>query len=348
MNKKFTTTLLTILTATLTLSAQVTLTKSSHSMQIGDALIIKTITDTISAGEAGANQTWDFSKAKYNGDFLINYNQNTDTDMGMSGYALACTENGERTSFCQITDDSKLYYGMKTEKVTIKFDEPLKELAFPFSYGSELSTEMKGAYIEDGYSNPITGTSTVKADGYGTLILPNGVKLENVLRVAIVRDYNHETHGLPYHMVVKQYAFYCKESRYAVMQIKDASMKCDCGCNGREYRAYFNPNVTQASNCTKPIVENSSSIKHKFTYKEYPNPFTDDITVEYQLFEAAKVKISVLDLNGKMMKVLQNKKQEEGSYTVTDKIDGKGAQNLILQIKVGDQVYNEKLIKKHE
>ncbi len=349
MNKKITSTLL-ILATSLSLSAQVVLTKSSHGMQIGDALILKTISDTISAGEGGANQTWDFSGVKYGDDFLIDYNENTDPDMGMSGYALACSENGERTSFCQITDNSKLYYGLKTSDVTIKFDEPLKELAFPFSYESEISTEMTGTYIdESGYANPITGTSTVKADGYGTIILPNGVKLENVLRVAILRDYKHETHGSPYHIVVKQYAFYSENSRYAVLQIKDATMKCNCGCNGKDYKAYFNPNVSALSkNSSQSESGNISSDQKVLTYNVYPNPFKEDISIEYKLYKDAKVKISVLDLNGKEVKVLQNKKQEEGSYFITDKIAGKGAQHMILQFKVGDKVYNEKLIKKHD
>ncbi|MDP9230446.1 MAG: T9SS type A sorting domain-containing protein, partial [Bacteroidota bacterium] len=47
-----------------------------------------------------------------------------------------------------------------------------------------------------------------------------------------------------------------------------------------------------------------------------PNPFTTKTTLRYRVETSAHVSIVVFDAQGKMVKVLSNKKQEAGIYTV--------------------------------
>ena len=46
-----------------------------------------------------------------------------------------------------------------------------------------------------------------------------------------------------------------------------------------------------------------------------PNPFSDNSVIKYRLDEAAQVNISVYNAEGKVMKVLVNKKLNAGFYT---------------------------------
>lgn len=325
-------------------SAQTVLTYANNAMHPEDVLSLKTL-DTISAGNAGANQTWDYSKAKTGADFVINYNTNPG-QVYIPGNAFACNENNERNSYFQITRDKKLFYGLSTATVDIRFDEPLAELSFPFQYQSEIAGPMNGTYTEGGVSSRITGTYKTLADAWGTLVLPNGVKLKNVLRVKSTRDYKHDIMGTAYDISVTRYAFYSKNSRYAVLQIKEATLKCDCGCNSTEYGAYFNPSVRDE--CEKVESSKPAANKTKFEYKAYPNPFEAEIRIDYKLDAYAKVEISVLDLQGKEIKKVEENEKGAGAYSLLVNLDGGHSQNYILQMKVNDTLYTEKLIKKQK
>lgn len=342
MNRKITFGILLIQAFSLSLSAQTVITYKTHAMTQGDVLSLKQI-DTISPGNAGPNQVWDYSSAKVVSDFVINYNANSNADWNIPGDAFACDENKERTSYFQMTATQKLYYGLTAKTAKIIFDTPIVELSFPFAYNDEANGVMKGSYTENTLTAPINGTYTTKADAWGTLILPNGVKLHNVLRVKSVRDYNHEANGSMYHVVATRYAFYSAYSRYPVLQIKSATSTCECGCNGKEYAAYFNPSVKEET-----IVAPKEKCDPKITYKVFPNPFDKDFELDYKLTGTAKVKICILDINGKTVAILQDKQQEEGSYSLTKDLGSYAAMNYILQIQVNDQVYTEKLIKKNQ
>lgn len=343
MIKRFTLVCLLTQALFLSASAQTVITYAGQAMREGDVLSLKVISDTIKAGASGANQVWDYSKAKTTTDFVINYNANN-SQVAIPGNAFACNENNERTSYFQITPQKKLYYGLSTSKVEIRFDEPITELAFPFAYQSEINGLMKGSYTEGGITSAIDGTYKTVADAWGTLILPNGVKLKNVLRVTSTRDYKHDVMGTPFHIVVTRYAFYVSNSRYAVLQIKEATMKCDCGCNSREYSAYYNPNVK--AECAKPEEPESTVAQAKFEYKVYPNPFEKDVRLDYTLKANASIKIVVLDLQGHEVKTVAEEQKTAGSYSQYLNIEGSHSQNYILQMKVNNAVYTEHLIKK--
>lgn len=342
MIKKFTFVFLFLQAILLTASAQTVISYSAQAMRQGDVLTLKTL-DTISAGNAGANQVWDYSKAKIGADFTINYNENPG-EVYIPGNAFACNENGGQTTYFQITPQKKLYYGLSTPTVDIRFDEAIEELSFPFAYGSETKGDMKGTYSQGGITSPINGTYKSVADAWGTIILPNGVKHKNVLRVKSTRDYKHDVMGTPFHITVTRYAFYSSNSRYAVLQIKDATLSCECGCNSKEYAAYFNP--AAKAECAKPEQTETAASKPKFEYKIYPNPFEKELRLDYKLQSAAKVKISVVDLRGQAIKVFEEAEKAAGSYSQFIEIEGAHSQNYILQMQVNDVLYTQSLIKK--
>jgi hypothetical protein len=55
--------------------------------------------------------------------------------------------------------------------------------------------------------------------------------------------------------------------------------------------------------------------------KTYPNPFTDNTTIQYQLRSAAQIKLAVYDVKGNQVEVLVNKVHDAGSYS--EQFDGK-------------------------
>lgn len=339
MKRNFTLAFLVLQTISFSLLAQTVLTRSANELQVGNQVTLTRI-DTVSPGSEGPNQVWDFSSANTFEDYVINFNADGAKPNTAFSKNFACVENNERTNYIQITPTQRLYYGTSTEKGVIKFDQPLVELTYPFAYGSEVKGAMNGTFTRDDFTVPITGVYSVKADAWGTLILPSGMKLDNVLRVTSIREYDQEFLGSDYHYTVKRYAFYAPGLRYAVLQIKDVVFDCiNCACDGKEYKAYFN------AEAKSDATEEDASTAH-FRYKVYPNPFESVMKIDYSIEATAKIRMSLVDLMGREIKVLLNKTQDAGVYSISNDMSGYHASNLVLRMQVNDIVYTEVLIKK--
>ena len=77
-----------------------------------------------------------------------------------------------------------------------------------------------------------------------------------------------------------------------------------------------------------------------------PNPFANSTTIQYQLKKAAQVTLEVYDVQGKVVKVLVNKKLNAGSYTETLYGSGLGAGVYFVKIsKDGAVTQTVKIVK---
>jgi hypothetical protein len=309
----------------------------------GDVLTLKTL-DPISEGNSGPNQVWDYSNASIGADYTINYLLDNNTSYSQ-GKAFACDQNGVTTPYYQITSTQKIFYGISGANFAVKLTKPMVELAFPFAYNDQLKGELEGTYTLGSTAYPLSGEYTITADAWGKLILPNGVQFDKVLRVKTDYTYQFDINGIKYEQHSVKYAYYSVCSRYALLQIITTDMECGCGTTNTTTNkvVYFNPNAL-------PVLENTvaekQSEKGYFTYKIYPNPFENTINLTYQLKAADKVKVVVLDLNGKEIAVLENSQKEKGEYSLATTFSSTQAQNYILLIQVGEKIFTEKLIQK--
>jgi hypothetical protein len=87
---------------------------------------------------------------------------------------------------------------------------------------------------------------------------------------------------------------------------------CDCNDNNARTSA---PNVPQMQMAKK---QNSTLglATAEMNLMAYPNPSSRNNTFKYSVDAASKVKIMIHDLNGKLIKVLADKTQEAGVYTI--------------------------------
>lgn len=328
------------------LNAQTILTHSTHAMKKGDILNLNRVS-YVDPGEEGANQLWDFSNAEILDNYVINYNEDVTLRSNRpAGTSFLCSENETRKPYFQITPTQKLYYGVDGPYAQIKFEEPLVDMVYPFVYGNEITGDMNGTYTNshDGKTTVIEGKYFTKADAWGTLILPNGKRIDNVLRIKSVRDYNHELYNTLYYITVTRYAYFAPSSRYAVMQIQEVEYKCDCACNSYEKMAYFNP---EATNQPMPAYATASKLKNQqeINYNVYPNPVRNSFTLNYTLTEGSNVNVSLLDISGKEIKNIRNGYQNAGSYSINENIEDITNGVLILRLQIDDKVYTEKITK---
>jgi hypothetical protein len=259
--------------------AQPVILNSAHFFTAGYTSPIYTATYNISAGSAGAAQTWNFSTVPFTLLGAVNA-----ADVSTSTYRASYpTAN---VLYTATTGTNTLYYYFDTttsglyeitDAITspgIGNDfspKPMQLLQFPFHYQDSVSSTFQKV---GGNLN----TEWVVYDGYGTLILPYNT-FSNVVRVKIV------------HPTATIYYWYTLNPLTIVLSHNTAT------------------NAFSATNPTLTGVEKFDS--QNSTLHIYPNPAQNNFTIEVSTNE--KQTLQLFDINGKL--ILQQSIQ---SNTVID------------------------------
>lgn len=148
--------------------------------------------DNISVGQSGKNKTWDFSLLiKKEGEQLTEEMiapDETDLKSEFPDANLVEKHSDGRLVFMKkMTTENYLVGFVDTESgLKINYLKPMIFAKRPLKYGDKYGGEYEVEYSTRGMDFKGKGTISIVADGYGTLILPNG-KYENVLRVKITQ-----------------------------------------------------------------------------------------------------------------------------------------------------------------
>lgn len=170
--------------------AQPTLTAAGCSPVIG------TTTTSVSnagfaQGAAGANQTWNFASVGNTGSTTSQYIAVGSAPNGaqFTNSNLASSGNGAY-AFYNSTSNALTLNGIVSPSggPVITYSNGEDGLRFPFTYGNSY-TDTWAATFTSGVAFFRTGSTTVTADGYGTLITPQGT-FTNALRIHFVQTYH--------------------------------------------------------------------------------------------------------------------------------------------------------------
>ena len=83
---------------------------------------------------------------------------------------------------------------------------------------------------------------------------------------------------------------------------------------------------------------------HTVLEQNYPNPFNPITKIHYRLYETHRVKITVYNLNGQVVRVLQDGMQTSGNYTVTFDGGGLASGVYIYTLKLDDRSLSNKML----
>ncbi len=183
---------------TINLSAQITLTSSNSTPQVGNSFnyIVNQFYD-FNVSQSGANQIWDFSTAE-GSSITANY-IDVSSASESSTYPLANLveessglETYYSNSSTALTMEGRFYAGVIQEIYTDKREF----LKFPISYNDVFNETFSGTVhsIQAGQTFDRLGTIEIKADGYGDLILPY-TTVNDVLRVKAIYNYTDTYFG---------------------------------------------------------------------------------------------------------------------------------------------------------
>ena len=148
--------------------------------------------ENVEVGKSGKNQTWDFSSLKEKKDDL------TIEEMILPQKTSFATKFPE-SNLVEKYSDGRLVFMNKTENenhllgfvdtnsnMTMNYTKPMLFAKRPIKFKDNFQGNYEAEYSVKGMDFKGKGEVSITADGYGTLILPNG-KYENVLRVKITQ-----------------------------------------------------------------------------------------------------------------------------------------------------------------
>jgi hypothetical protein len=139
----------------------------------------------------GSNTTWDFSKLKTNNPLTVTNYTGPDS-LAIADYP-GCTFI-QRAGFLNTyfksvpspTSQTELL-GLNSSTMTLKLSNTGIIAKYLMSFGSNITDNLSGTYTAFSISGNCTGKVTTNVDGSGTITLPGGVTLTNILRVKSVQ-----------------------------------------------------------------------------------------------------------------------------------------------------------------
>lgn len=168
------------------------LTKAAFEPIVGDtnrAYVVDTsyYTSGLNVGLTGANTLWTYSNLLASGNIITSAYVDPTAVPASTNYA-GCTivqKQGALNTFYKSVNSPSVqteFLGINSSSITMNFNNSAISMRYPFSFGDLISDNFSGSFTFS-LSGTASGNATVVADGSGTLVLPNGVVFNNVLRV---------------------------------------------------------------------------------------------------------------------------------------------------------------------
>lgn len=264
------------ISASIAAIAQPVLQASDVAYAVGDSWTIN-VSDHLSAGPSGANQTWDFSGLNINATAVVDMLDPSTTTFG-SQFPTATVAQyiAIQGSWAYVdATSSSTNYGIATTTTAIAYSDGEVMFNFPLNYMDTNDDSFAASFVSNGFTVNRSGSVNSIVDGYGTVITPSGT-FTDVLRVKMEEDYQDAVVGSPQVATYETeiYHWYKAGIRYPVL------INTIFNANGQvsESIQYTDYNVG--------INERSSVI-----VGVYPNPTSDVLNLSGTTFKQAQFEV---------------------------------------------------------
>ena len=277
------------------ISAQPVITYNGNAPQEGDVYHFAGASGTFDPGSPGANQTWDFSSITPAFSTLVTAVNPASTpfaaDFPESNFSFHYTGDYESYSYDEVSTSEMLNDGVGFDpggnnEYFIHYTDAVKLIQYPFSYNNTYTDTYYSAYSAvEGMLTHETGTITVTADAWGSVITPVGT-YSNTLRVKSERNYtdsvwmnNVFVYANTY--TATDYEWYTASSHTSVFSISET----DGG--------------TSASYRSDAVGINNKT--HLPEISIYPNPACNSIHVNLPKSNVDNARIDIISLTGQQV-----------------------------------------------
>ena len=277
------------------------------------------ITNKASEGRAGKDVVWDFSGIEKKGELKSHMYLTSEVDqVGKIPRANIVLEEYGTHFYFRMAGNSMVQYGTITKNGTvIKYDKPFVKMVYPFEYGQSKEGEFSGEILTSQTNKKFTGKYAIQVDGYGKLILPGNIEIEDVVRLKTVKEKTYE--NSKHTSSVISYKWYCEDLRYPLLTVIKAGTPDKVNTIKTAYYADAKSLVASERE-EKENNEGFASLEGDVN--AYPNPFSEAFQLDYTLSNKGDVEIIIFDNSGRKVKEIQWKDQPAGNYTKTIQADG--------------------------
>lgn len=244
-----------------------------------------------SPGNSGANQTWNFASWVSTSTSITHVvNPSSTTHGGSFPYANTAftTEGSAVVAYYKYNSSAMQNFGSYINVVMV-YSNPEDLMRYPFTFNNTYTDAWSTQFVNGGYTFYRTGTSTVTADGYGTLITPNGT-FTNVLRVHLVQSYQDSAYiGVPYIITYNndEYMWYKDGLHFQLASTYNLTTSQGSTMTGASW-AGSTSGVETLSNIISSL-------------RLYPNPASNNISIDITLEKKQKVEINLYNSLGQKL-----------------------------------------------
>lgn len=284
------------------------LTQANHAPANGDMYSMFQC-DTVAPGASGANALWNFGSITTHSSVVSNYTAQSVSTSTYPAANVGLASSANNISYFNSSSSALLYYGGKISigsggtavVATLNYTAPALFGAYPMSLNTT-STAAIGGSLD--VSSPLTttgtftGTSTVLADGTGTIMLPGSVTYSNVMRVASSQTINFTTpfaSGTVYQIT---YEYYEVGTKNPLFSIVTSTASTPLGSNTQTIVTRNKDAVGTPTSPTTGIMQHEENI----SLNVYPNPSSSFVNFVSENHSIAAIK--VYDLTGKLVETV--------------------------------------------
>ena len=286
-------------------------------------------------GPAGTGVTWDFSNLarKADEDFVVNYaDPSAAPNAGQFPEAnmVAIQDVGPTNAYTFIkANDAQIWLeGLDIPDLgVVTYSDKNLWLNFPLNYNESQTDAFKGTYTFNvqgisGLSNR-DGELTTKYDGFGTLILPDGMRVENVRRLKLDQTVNDVVSisglNITTKIVTTTYHYFAEDERLQLFTITESqSTVTPPGTTVNGKNAYYrvpsaNPQPSTANRLGAHLTTQGGSFDTEIIVR---NPTDDVQTLTLQPFDEFGAELMSVDVDlgpGAISRVLQQNYFPQGA-----------------------------------
>ncbi|KAA5533302.1 T9SS type A sorting domain-containing protein [Taibaiella lutea] len=341
MNLKFSLSLLLSVAANMAI-AQPTLTALTSTPTVGlkDTLHQNT---TYLPGNAGANQTWDFSGQTFSSIVPNAYEacNSTNNCGAFPGANLVDNANGSYIYY-NATSTALSIQGTSVSGTNIPNSDAEDFFQFPITFGNSYTDTWQATMTNGGMTFYRSGIDSVSADGWGTLITPAGT-FANTLRVKRIMTYKDSANvgGSPIiiNYVTTLYSWNDvshKDMLYSTSQIVATTGGTPSTTNTSTY--------TSGQVSTGPSGISNTEAATKLNLQISPNPAHDKVQVAITLEAKTTATINITDITGRVVYTSISNNLSTGNNRIEISTTNIPAGLYILRIMAGDTISASKLV----
>ena len=281
----------------------------------------------------------------------------------------------------RMVEDTIISLGHENPVVLMKHNPPLLSMPFPFGYGQETEREYRSSGFYSSREPVVTeGNIHLKADAFGKMVLPSGDTLDHVLRIKSLQTIadadTTRSDSIPrLKMFTEYFRWFVKGYRYPVFETTRVFDVSDIDTIEIFGTAFFFPPLEhlylEQDSANMAVLDSlwnigigigyggegneggeegdegddpPGNINLKYNY--FPNPVAETLYVEYYFEATTTVTITLFDMNGLPVRILNKGALQWGLYQDEIECGTLAAGSYILMLNVGDVVETGVIMKK--